>query len=470
MGLAELKKEVRPDAWRLMFWKYAEEMSKQRKPWLPYAWSLDMAKRIQRTVLKPNGRLILNAPPRHGKSFTTSHWLPTWYLDMWPKRRIGFTSYGGDFASDWGKSVRDEFLMNNNTWTKLRTDSKARGSWLTTEDGGMKCAGVGGPLTGRGFDLVIIDDPHKNWEEAMSPQARERVIEWFNATLYTRLEPGAVIIVIQTRWHESDLTGYLINEHRDDWEVIRYPALAEDDSDILGRKEGEALCPERFTAERLEDMKATMGSYIFAGLYQQRPAPLQGGMVSKDWFKFHEPAITANNIKFDEVIQTWDLQFKATGTSYVVGQVWGRKGADAYLLDQKRAKMGFNEQMRAIAVMSARWPDAHTKYIEDAADAQAVKSTLQNEIPGIVLLPAKGSKEANLAAVVGMIESGNVYLPLGVDWLESYLIELSTFPNAVNDDQVDATSMALKKLQKNNASNILFNIPQTGTRESPWRF
>jgi predicted phage terminase large subunit-like protein len=132
--------------------------------------------------------------------------------------------------------------------------------------------------------------------------------------------------------------------------------------------------------------------------------------------------------------------------------------------------MGFNEQMRAIAVMSARWPDAHTKYIEDAADAQAVKSTLQNEIPGIVLLPAKGSKEANLAAVVGMIESGNVYLPLGVDWLESYLIELSTFPNAVNDDQVDATSMALKKLQKNNASNILFNIPQTGTRESPWRF
>jgi predicted phage terminase large subunit-like protein len=451
------------EGWRLSLSTFAQGCSYHNSPWLPYKWCDYLADQVERVVRVPNGRLIINAPPRHGKSFLISHWLPTWYLDWYPEKRIIFCSYGGDFAADWGKKVRDEFIMNPKMWTQLRTDSKARGSWNTEQGGGMKCAGVGGPITGRGADLVIIDDPHKNWEEAMNAQTRARVIDWFNATLYTRLEPNAPIVLIQTRWHEHDLTGYLLEEHEDDWELIRLPAIAEEE-DILGRKEGEALCPERYTAERLRQMETTMGSYIFAGLYQQRPAPLQGGMVQKSWFKYYD-SVPGN---LDEVIQTWDLQFKATGTSYCVGQVWGRKGANMYLIDQKRAKMGFNDQVQAIKNMSSRYPEATTKYIEDAADAQAVKDTLKDTIPGIVLTPTKGSKEANLAAVVGIIESGNVYLPSKAEWLDSFLLELSTFPNATNDDQVDALSLALKRL-KSDVGSFDFSLAQSGARENPWR-
>jgi predicted phage terminase large subunit-like protein len=445
-------------------WKYAEIVSRERKPWFPYTWSVDVSKRVQRAAMLPNARLILNAPPRHGKSLTTSHWLPTWYLDTWPKKRVGLASYGGDFASDWGKSVRDEFLMNSQTWTKLRTDSKAMGSWLTTEDGGMKCAGVGGPLTGRGFDLVIIDDPHKNWEEAMSPQARERVIEWFNATLYTRLEPDASIIVIQTRWHEEDLTGYLLEQHQDDWELVSYPALAEDDSDILSRQEGEALCPERYSAERLRQMEKTMGSFIFAGLYQQRPAPLMGGMVKKDWFKYYDTLPE----DIEEYIQTWDLTFKATGTSYVVGQVWARKGANIYAVDCVRSKLGFQDQVKAILNLTSRYPQAKTKIIEDAADAQAVKATLQDHVRGIVLSPAKGSKEARLAACLGSIESGNVFLPARAEWIDQFINEVTTFPNAVNDDQVDAMTLALNRFHKY-SMDFSWSLPSTGKQSNPWK-
>jgi predicted phage terminase large subunit-like protein len=464
MALASLPQAVRSEAWRLMFWKYAETVSKQRKPWLPYAWSVDLAKHIQQVVLKPDGRLIVNAPPRHGKSMTTSHWLPTWYLDTWPKRRVGLASYGGDFANEWGKVVRDEFVMNDSTWTKLRTDSKAMGSWMTVEDGGMKCAGVGGPLTGRGFNLVIIDDPHKNWEEAMSAQARERVIEWFNATLYTRLEPGASIVLIQTRWHENDLTGYLLDRHADDWQLIRYPALAEDEHDILNRELGEALCPERYSKKRLEEIEQTLGSYIFAGLYQQRPAPLLGGMIKKQWFNYYD--FLPEDL--DEWIQTWDLTFKATGTSYVVGQVWARKDSRYYLIDCIRAKMGFHDQVKAILNLSARYPQAQTKVIEDAADAQAVKSTLHGDIPGIVLSPALGSKEARLAAVLGVIESGNVFLPRRVKWLDDFVNEAVTFPNALNDDQVDAMTLALNRFVKHSIdTNWLF--PTGGLQSNPWK-
>jgi predicted phage terminase large subunit-like protein len=463
MGLSSLDQQGRKDAWRLMLWRYAEEVSREREAWLPYTWSVDLAKRVQRAILKPHARIIINAPPRHGKSMLTSKWLPVWFLDMWPARRVILTSYGAEFAGDLGRKVRDEFVANDKLWTRLRSDSTAVASWMTQAGGGMKCTGVGGDVTGRGADLLIIDDPHKDWEEAQSQVMRNKVINWFNGTLYNRLEPGGAIVVIQTRWHSEDLTGYLLHEHTDTWEHIRYPAIAEED-DILGRRAGEALCPERYTEANLETIKIASGSYNFAGLYQQRPAPLQGGMVQKSWFKYYD-SVPGN---LEEVIQTWDLQFKATGTSYCVGQVWGRKGANMYLIDQKRAKMGFNDQVQAIKNMSSRYPDATTKYIEDAADAQAVKDTLKDSIPGIVLTPTKGSKEANLAAVVGIIESGNVYLPSKAEWLDAFLLELSTFPNAVNDDQVDALSLALKRL-KSDVGSFDFSLAQSGARENPWR-
>lgn len=452
------------ELWRAGIASYATQASKGRRPWKPYLWLAYLAQRILSPIMKGDARIIVNAPPRHGKSELVSHWLPTWYIEHNPDKQIILSSYGGDFAGEWGKKVRDEFTMNRYCCATLRTDSRAVESWLTVDGGGMKTAGVGGPITGRGGNLIIIDDPHKNWEEAMSPQARDRVIDWFNSTLYTRLEPGASIILIQTRWHEMDLAGYLMTSHSDPWELIRFPALAEDTVDIIGRAEGEALCPERFTSARLNEIKAVVGSHIFAGLYQQRPAPIMGGIVKRDWFKLY--AELPN--KIDEWIQSWDLTFKATGTSYAVGQVWCRSGANVYLVDQVRGKMDFLEQLRQLTTLTRRWPQALTKVIEDAADAQAVKMTLDSAVPGIVLSGAKGSKEARLAAIAGIIEAGNVHLPANASWLTDFLDEVSTFPGTVNDDQVDAMTLALDRLiQKSYDTDIRLPV-EIGRRLNPW--
>jgi predicted phage terminase large subunit-like protein len=453
---------TKKELWRLGIASYAAVSSKHRAPWFPYDWLRYLAGEVLTEILKKNARIIINAPPRHGKSEFCSFWLPVWFLDNNPTKRIILATYGSDLGCYYGRRVRDEFENSDTVWTKLKSDSRAVAAWETTKGGGMVSAGVSGPITGKGADLVLIDDPHKNLEEALSATKRKNLIDWFNSTLYTRLEPGASIIVIQTRWHEEDLSGYLLKEHSDNWKHIRFPALAEED-DVLGRLEGEPLCPERYSKEVLLNIKEH-GSYVFAGLYQQRPAPLEGGMLKKEWFRYFRELPEDP----DEWIQTWDLTFKATGTSYVSGNVWCRKGANYYKVDRIKEKLEFVDQVRKISIMTKRWPQASRIIIEDAADAQAVKSTLKDKIPGIVLVPAKGSKEARLANVSGMIESGNVYLPEGAPWLDDFLYDAATFPNAANDDEVDTMTLALSYFQKNKTNIFDIELPNSGYRENPW--
>jgi predicted phage terminase large subunit-like protein len=454
------------EAWRLGLGSFAEWASPWRKKWLRYPWVRHLANQIQIALTsRRDARVIINAPPRHGKSLLVSHWLPVWFLEWWPMKRIILASYGDSLASEWGRSVRDEFQMNEYLTTKLRGDSTAVSDWMTLEGGGMRTAGVGGPIVGKGADLILIDDAHKNWEDATSPQARGRLIDWFKSTLYTRAEPGAAIVVIMTRWHEMDLTGYLTREHADKWTQICYPALAED-NDIIGRQPGEALCPHRFSASRLAQIKKTLGSYMYAGLYQQRPAPLEGGLVRRQWVKSWQtlPAI-------EEWLQTWDLTFKATGSSYVVGQVWGRAEANYYLVDQVRGKWDFPDTLREMVALSHRWPQALTKLVEDKANGPAVIATLRNTVPGIVAFQPRGSKEARLAAVSGAIESGNVFIPDAkqATWAGDLLEELVNFPHAVNDDQVDCLTMALDRFTSRSAESN-FVLPLIGARERPWSF
>jgi predicted phage terminase large subunit-like protein len=469
---AEPDKKLQSEFWKKNGWRmgiasYATFASRGRVPWYPYRWLKDVAARIWEPLRKGGARIIINAPPRHGKTCLISHWLPTWYLETYPEKQIILTSYGGSIAGEWGGKVRDEFELNPFCLTRLRMDSKARENWSTQEGGGMTTSGISGPLTGRGFSLGIIDDIHKDWEEAMSPLARERIIDWFNATFYTRMEPSASIVTIQTRWQEGDLSGYLINSHHDKWTVLKYPAIAEDENDLLGRQPGEALCPERYDIDRLESIKKTLGSYIFAGLYQQRPAPLLGGMIQRAWLRYWSELPT----RIDQWIQSWDLTFKATGSSYAVGQVWARAGACYYLVDQVRGKWDFIEQVKQIIALSRQYPQATEKCIEDAADAQAVKSTLQAAVPGIVLVPARGSKEARLASVLGLCEAGNVYLPAHAEWREDLTLELTTFPTSLNNDQVDAFSHALARLSSSTTFDFAgLRLPDEGLRSNPWEF
>lgn len=456
------------DLWRGTVATFARKVS--GGAWVPYPWLVAVLREIESRIMAGDARVILNAPPRHGKSEAIAHWLPAWYLNTFPQRRVILGTYGDDLASDWGMKVKDKFTNSELTWTRLRKDKQRNDHWLTQQGGGMRSMGVGGSVTGRGGDLVIIDDPHKDWQEATSTASRKRVIAWFNATLYTRLEPKASIIVMQTRWHENDLTGYLLSEHADNWVHIRLPALAESGppGDFLKRREGAALCPPRFSAAQLETIRAAMGSQLFAGLYQQRPAPLEGNLVRRDWFRRY----TDMPRSFDVIIQSWDMNFKETDSgSYVVGQVWGRKGGNFYLLDQSRGRWSFVETQRHMMALSTRWKEARDKLVEEAANGSAIISSLHDVLPGIIPTSAKNSKAARLAAVSGMIESGNVYIPDNsiADWADDFVEEVCGFPYAMNDDQVDAMTQALNRLYQ---GVYIFDltIPSSGVRSNPWGF
>ncbi|NIY14238.1 MAG: phage terminase large subunit [Nitrospinaceae bacterium] len=425
-----------------------------------------MLRIVQAAVIKGGARLLVNAPPRHGKTRGISHWFPTWFLDWFPELSVILTSYNDQYAAGIGGGVRDEFKKPE-TWTRVRHDKHLASDWKTLQGGGMRSSGIGGSLTGFGANLIIVDDPHKNWEEAMSSAKRQRVIDWFNSTLYTRAEPGASIIVVQTRWHENDLTGYLINEHPDDWTLIRLPAISEGE-DFLGRPKGAALCPERFTVEDLERIKAG-GSFLFAGLYQQRPAPMEGGIIKRDWFQYWKELPN-----FDQLIQSWDMSFdKKAGSSYVAGQVWGRAAGAFYLVDQIRERLNFVETIRAIERLTSRWPAALEKVIEEKANGPAVIAALRDKVPGIIPWPPKGepmgSKEARLVAVSGLFEAGNIWIPNPdrAPWVVDYVEELITFPNSAKNDQVDATSQALGKMSRA-SYDFNISIPTTGTRANPW--
>ena len=418
--------------------------------WVPAKHLLYTSRKLVDATARRTTRLMVTEPPRHGKSELISKHFPFWYLGLYPHHRIILTSYEADFAASWGRKVRDLIDEHGDIFgIKIRHDSSAANRWELEEyGGGMVTAGAGGPITGKGGNVLIIDDPFKNAEQAASLTMRRKIWEWYRSTFYTRLEPGGVIIIIMTRWHEDDLVGRLLNPEMgdvEDWTQVNFPAIAEE-HDILGRKPGEALWPQRYDVDALMRIKvAGVGSYWWNAMYQQHPSPPEGNILNRNWWRYYKQAPD----NFDEVIQSWDCNFEETDDgSYVVGQVWGKKDADKYLLDQLRARIDFTATLQAIRSLSAKWPQARLKLIEKKANGPAVIATLKREIPGIVPVNPQGSKEARLYAVSPDIEAGNVYIPDPsiATWVHDYVEELSVFPNGVNDDQVDATSQALDRL------------------------
>jgi len=314
-------------------------------------------------------------------------------------------------------------------------------------------------------NCMLIDDPFKSWEEAQSPLAQLRVQQWFQGTFYTRAEPNASIIVIQTRWHRNDLTGWLVSEHSDDWEVVDLPAIAEE-GDALGRAPGEALCPERWPIDALERIKAAMAPVIWLAMYQQHPTDPEGQIIRNIWIK-HWSELPA---RWDKLIQSWDMAFKDLQTSsFVVGQVWGLSGANAYLLDQIRERLDFVSTIAAIERLTAAWPAALEKLVEDKANGTAVINTLQGRVPGLIPINPQGSKTARLYAVSPAFQAGNVLIPAAqlYPWVNEWIGELTTFPGSLNDDQVDATSQALSRLFNRSRAVPDIKFPDMG-QSNPW--
>ncbi len=423
-----------------------------RDRWRPARHLVILADKLMDLACGRITRLMVFMPPRHGKSYLCSRLFPAWYLINNPDKRVILTSYGASLAFTFSRRVR-EIVREHGQWlaeVELAEDSSAVDRWdLKGREGGLVAAGVGGPITGHGGDIVLVDDVIKNIAEANSRAYREAVWDWYVSTLRTRLEPGAGLAIIMTRWHHEDLAGRLLAEMEsggEQWEVLKLPALAEE-GDPLGRAPGEPLWPERYDKKALEDLRKTLGSFLFSAIYQQRPSPDEGGMLKRSWWKFYRQAPAA----FDEIIQSWDMAFKETSTSdYVVGQVWGRKGADKYLLDQVRDRMDFPATIQAVRSLSAKWPQARAKLVEDKANGPAVIATLKREIPGLIPVEPQGSKEARVAAVSPDIEAGNVYLPDPsiASWIGDFVEECAAFPNGQNDDQVDAMSQALLRLSQ----------------------
>ncbi|WP_346235717.1 phage terminase large subunit [Lysinibacillus telephonicus] len=417
--------------------------------------------------------VLIEMPPRHGKSMTVTETFPSYYLGRNPDKRVIAAAYSDGLAKKFGRLNRNKFnefspeLFN----VQLSESNAAVKDWgVEGRAGGMIATGIGGAITGQGADLMIIDDPIKNMKEAMSQLIRDNIWDEWEATLSTRLHDGASVIVIMTRWHEDDLIGRLLARSPRNWIRLRLPAIAEDEDDLLGRKIGEALCPELgFNEQWAKDKKTEVGSRTWVSLYQQRPAPAGGNIFKREWMKFYvrtqeqkrewglSDDVMVLPIHFDKQAQSWDCTFKESETSdYVAGGVWARKKAQYFLLDVDHRRMGFADTMKAIRAMSDKWPKARSKYIEDKANGTAIIEMLSDEISGIVPVNPDGGKEARANAVSPLFEAGNVYLPHPnmCPWVEDLIEELVSFPNAAHDDLVDMTTQALNQLYTNNSNPI----------------
>jgi predicted phage terminase large subunit-like protein len=400
-------------------------------------------------------RLIINIPPRHLKSLCASIALPGWWLGHHPTAQILCASYGQDLSD---KLSRDCRTIMGSTWyqrlfpTRLSAQKQSLQEFVTTQQGFRFATSVGGVLTGRGGDVIIIDDPLKP-DEALSDTQRKAVNEWYDHTLLSRLnnkQTGCIILIMQ-RLHEDDLVGHVLEQEA--WDLVAFPAIAEQDETHLldetplgqvkfSRRRDEVLHADREPPETLARIRAALGEYNFAGQYQQAPAPLGGGLVKEAWFKRFEPHELP--AKFDQVVQSWDTANKPTELSdYSVCTTWGVKDKHFYLLNVLRKRLDYPSLKRAV---QQQWQafDAKVILIEDkASGTQLIQDLIEERLHAVTRYLPGCDKIMRLNAQTGAIENGFVHVPQEAHWLDDYLHELTTFPASRYDDQVDSTSQFL---------------------------
>jgi len=400
-------------------------------------------------------RLAIAMPPRHGKSLTSSILFPAWYLGRHPERQVIAATYSQELADEVGRKVRALLLdpRQGAIFPRCRIDaaSAAAARFSTTAGGSYLGVGRGAGITGRGSDLLLIDDPLKDSAEAGSQTTRRALQDWYASTAFTRLQPGGAVIVCATRWHEDDLTGWLLREHAGEgWTVLSLPAVAEAAEDFRG--EGEALWPERFPLDLLAKIRAQVGGVVWASLYQGHPAAGEGRVFKREWWgRYRElPA-------FDRVVQAWDTAFKAgTESDYSACVTIGEAKSGFYVLSAWRGRVEFPELKRRVLELAAEFTPAAV-VVEDRASGQSLLQELQRESRLPVLgIKADTDKVTRASVVTPTIEAGRVFLPEGAAWVESFLEEVSAFPASVHDDYTDAFVHAMTYLrQRMPGQNVL---------------
>jgi predicted phage terminase large subunit-like protein len=424
--------------------------------------------------------LIINVPPGHAKSLLAAVFWPAWVWISHPETRWLFSSYREPL--DTRDSVRCRRLIESGWYQErwgdrfqLAADQNEKNRFENTESG-YRIVVPKGSGTGERGDYVVVDDPH-SVDQAESDGERQGAIEWWNGSMSTRLNDLSTghKVVIQQRLHEADLTGDLLE--KGGYELLCLPAEFDVErrcTTAIGwtdprQESGELLWPEMLTRDVLQHQKVTLGSYRYAGQYQQRPSPAEGGIFKRGWWGYWRPAdreLPPVQVRmpdgamrtivpvplperFDQVIQSWDLSFKGGTTSdFIAGGVWGARKADRYLLDQRRDRLNMPQTVEAIRALSAKWPEAALKLVEDKANGPAVVAFLQHELSGLVAVNPEGGKLARAQAVSPQVESGNVYLPhpAMAPWVEGFIEECAAFPNGRHDDQVDQMTQALNRL------------------------
>ena len=422
-------------------------------------------------------RLMIFLPPRHGKTMHVSQAYPAFTLGRHPRSQIILASYGAELAE--GNSRKARAYMRSDRWPfdcRVSEESRAQNRWATDAGGVVIATGCEGGLTGYGADRLIIDDPIKDRADAESDSLRNRLWEWYTDVARTRLMPNGRIILCQTRWHDDDLAGRLLNsEDEGRWTVLSLPAIAEE-GDALGRDPGEALWGERFPADALPSVeRGEISSSSFAALYQQNPVPAGGAMFKPEWFEHRYDVLPTHLIESEPVddrtylqrlvdrrtgyapapppaivIQSVDSAWKTglTNDRSVVATLVS-DGNDVYIADVFYARLAFPDLRRTMVEIFEKHRPTRL-FVEEAASGFALVEDLKRStpIPIIGVPPGRDSKEARAESVTGWFEAGRVKFPKNASWMQELLGEFLRFPAGKHDDIVDAVVLGIREMQK----------------------
>lgn len=421
--------------------------------------------------------LIINISPRSSKSKIVTICLQPWVWTLYPSQKFVTASYSGPLAIEHAVQSRRLILSDwyQEKWDnvfQLTSDQNIKSSFDNSKSGGRIATSVGGTGTGRGGNWIICDDP-QSAEEAESEVSRKSVIDWWTRTMHSRLndQKTDIRVVIQQRLHENDLTGYILEHNKTTYKLICIPAEESDDispPEIRKNYVNGSFFPEKFSKEVLKDTKERIGDYGYAGQYQQRPSPAEGGIFKRHWWRFWKPVgtilpeVTAKVGEqvvpcqivdlpetFDDMVSSWDMAFKdLKENDFVVGQVWGSKGTNQYLITQVRDKLDYNRAVAAIIGQHQQYPQCNGVLIEEAANGAAAISDVRRAIPGVIAVTPRGSKFARAMPLSRKAQAGNVFLPHPAiaPWVQGFIERFAAFPAVSHDDEIDAASQATDHL------------------------
>lgn len=403
-----------------------------------------------------NGRLIVNMPPRHGKSELITKMFPLWWLLNNPSHRIIISTYNSKLSEYFGREILDNFkLIASDFNISLNNSQKSKSEFVTSENGSITAVGVGGTLTGKGADLIIVDDPIKNDKEANSETRRDSIMEWFNATLLTRLEPGGSVILVMTRWHEDDLAGRLMRSS--DWDKLIFPAIATKE-DELNRQIGEPLWPERYDLQDLLEKKKRIGQYWFAGLYQQEPTPSEGGLFKREDIVYFD----LDNEIIGDIYFTCDLAVSTSEKAdYTVIAIFTTDTKNRIMLiDLFRDKLEPTKHKDVIEKLFRKYRPVLIGVESVQYQASLFYQLSDMGLPVVKLIPNK-DKFSRALPLSALCENGKLLINREINIISDIEKELMNFPNGKHDDIVDALSYAVEMINKKS------NIRPTGVAINP---